>query len=98
MLVLTCARIAAIQVMQVAMMFLSALPLALSIVSSSHLLAVAGREAFARSFLHTIQFDLVILFVALFLVSTFEFRNPTFQLWPALYEVVSAYGTGNLRI
>lgn len=88
----------AIQVMQVALMFISSLPIAISIASShtSHA-ATSRREAVKQTFVQTIQFDLLFLCVALLLVAALETasaHSEPINLWSVLYEVVSAYGTG----
>lgn len=97
----------AIQVMQLGLMFVSALPIALSIIStrpadsaavSATSSAPSRREVARQSFLHTIQFDLLLIIGALFGIAGIEAasRDPV-NLWRTLYEVVSAYGTGALH-
>lgn len=80
-------------------MFLSSLPIAISIISSNVGFAASTmssrRERVKQSFLSTIQFDLILLTSALFVVAAIETaQNAQVELWRTLYEVVSAYGTG----
>ena len=90
--------------MQLGLMFVSALPIALSIISTRPADSAAAsatssvpsrREVARQSFLHTIQFDLLLIIGALFGIAGIEAasRDPV-NLWRTLYEVVSAYGTG----
>ena len=90
--------------MQLALMFLSSLPVAISIISSNAVATASAtssrRERVKQSFLSTIQFDLIFLTLSLFVVAAIETAsNAQVELWRTLYEVVSAYGTGaNLSI
>lgn len=103
---------APVQVLQIVMMYISTLPVALSIRTSNEEawnpqenLPAQPVRRFGSLLRRTLQRDLILLATAFYLISAFE-RNrvmdPTTEqpvlLFQILYEIVSAYGTVGLSL